>query len=191
VETTVDDIERKRRAFMRTRQLLGTAIVVLAVAGASARGQERLSEHTLALAADAKPAPATIADVAWLAGRWTGDGLGGRSEETWGAPVGGSMVGMFRLSRDGKPVFYEIMTFVEREGSVLLRLKHFNPDLTGWEEKDQTVDFPLVSKGEGVLHFRGLTFRREDAGRLTIYLSLKQKDGTRREEVFRLTRDAS
>lgn len=36
----------------------------------------------------------------------------------WSAPVGGTMVGHFRLVRDGKPVFYELLTLIEVEGSV-------------------------------------------------------------------------
>jgi hypothetical protein len=82
----------------------------------------------------AQHATATLSDFAWLAGHWTGPGLAGAAEETWTGPAGGSMLGMYRLVREGKVVFYEILTLTEKDGSVVLRLKHFNPDLTGWEE---------------------------------------------------------
>jgi hypothetical protein len=159
--------------------------VWLGASGATA--QERQTEHTVKLTPGQKPAAATIADMAWLAGHWTGDGLGGVSEEMWTAPHDGVMLGMYRLIRDGKPVFYELLTISEHEGSLLLRLKHFNPDLTGWEDKSETVDFPFVAKTDGRLQFAGLTFM-PDGDRVTIYLAIRGKDGAVREEAFRMTR---
>jgi hypothetical protein len=161
------------------------AAVWLGASGATA--QERQTEHTVKLTPGQKPAAATIADMAWLAGHWTGDGLGGVSEEMWTAPHDGVMLGMYRLIRDGKPVFYELLTISEHEGSLLLRLEHFNPDLTGWEDKSETVDFPFVAKTDGRLQFAGLTFM-PDGDRVTIYLAIRGKDGAVREEAFRMTR---
>jgi hypothetical protein len=105
---------------------------------------ERLTEHTFKLSAGKQSPAATIADMAWLAGHWTGEGLGGLIEEVWSPPRNGVMMGMFRLVRDGKPIFYELLTLAEERGSLTLRLKRFNADLTGWEEKDKTIDFPFI-----------------------------------------------
>jgi hypothetical protein len=133
------------------------------------------------LAAGQASPPATIHDMAWFAGRWTGDGLGGQNEETWGPPEHGRMIGTFKHSQNGKPVFYEFMTFFEHEGSLVLRLKHFNPDLTGWEEKDKFGEFKFVAKKDGAMYFNGLTFMPDgpngskDAAK--IYLALRNKDG--------------
>ena len=113
--------------------------------------------------------------------------FGGLSEEIWSAPRDGVMMGMYRLVRDGKPVFYELLTIVEHEGTLLIRLKHFNPDLTGWEEKDRTVDFPLVAKAPGLIQFAGMTFE-PDGDRLTVHLAIGEKDGSIREQIFRYTR---
>lgn len=164
-------------------------IVVACFCAAAAAAQERQTENTVKLSPGQKPPAATIADMAWLEGHWTGEGLGGVSEETWMAPRDGVMLGMYRLVRDGKPQFYELMMVREHEGSLLFRLKHFDPDLTGWEEKDQTVDFPLVARADGVLQFAGLTFRPEGE-RMTMYLAIRGKDGQVREETFRYTRAA-
>jgi hypothetical protein len=62
---------------------------------------------------------------------------------------------MYRLVRDRKPIFYELLTIVEENGSLMLRLKHFN--LTGWEDKLKTIDFPLVAKAEGAIQRCGNT----------------------------------
>ncbi len=151
--------------------------------------QERLTEHTFKLKPGEKSPPATIADMAWLAGAWTGAGLGGISEEMWSAPRGGAMLGTYRLVKDDKPVFYELITVVEEQGSLVFRLKHFNSDMTGWEEKDKTVDFPLVAKEKGVIHFQGLSFKQEGEDAMSIFLAIRsRKDGSVREETFRLTR---
>jgi hypothetical protein len=160
----------------------------LAAAPRGARTQEPLTEHTRKLAAGQTPPPATIQDMAWLAGHWTGEALGGLSEEIWSPPRDGVMLGMYRLIRDGKPAFYEILTLAETGGSLMLRLKHFNPDLTGWEEKDQTVDFPFLGKAGALLHFEGMAFQPEGQEAVTVFLAIEQKDGTFREEVFRYRR---
>lgn len=105
--------------------------------------------------------PATVDDVSWLAGRWIGEGLGGCSEENMAPPVGGQMMGMFRQTKaDGSLWFYEFYTIAPKGDSITLRLKHFNPDLTGWEEKDGFVEFPLVAIEKGAVYFDGLTYQR-------------------------------
>ncbi len=93
---------------------------------------------------DQQPATATLSAMAWLAGRWIGEGLGGVSEEIWSEPRGGVMMGMYRSLKQDQPVFYEFLMLVEEQGSLVLKLKHFNPDFSGWEEKSSFVSFRLV-----------------------------------------------
>jgi hypothetical protein len=149
----------------------------------SAAAQEKQTENTFKLSAGADSPPADLSAMEWLAGHWVGNALGGISEEIWSPPRGGSMMGMYRLVKDGKPVFYELLTIVEEKGSLLLRLKHFHGDLKGWEEKNDTVDFPLVAVRDGAVHFEGMSFhpRGDD---LTVYLAIGGKDGSVREEAF-------
>jgi hypothetical protein len=160
----------------------GLLLAVL-LAAAPAAGQDKNTEHTYKLAAGAKSPPATIADMAWLAGHWTGPALGGTSDEIWSPPAHGTMMGMYRLLRDGKPVFYELLTLIEEGGTLMLRLKHFHPNLVGWEEKDKSVSFPLVKKEPGSVHFEGMSFHPR-GDELVVYLAIGQKDGSAREETF-------
>jgi hypothetical protein len=134
-----------------------------------------------------KSPAAALTDMAWLVGHWKGTGLGGFSEEIWADPVGGVMMGMYRLVINGKPSFYEFMHLAEDQGTLVLRLKHFNPDMTAWEEKDRFVTFPLVKLGQNEVFFSGLTFRRVSERRLEIFLALRQ-NGKVREERFDLER---
>ena len=165
-------------------------ILVLAFVPAAALGQSTgqpaaQTPNTFRLAADAPRPAAKASDFAWLAGRWAGEGLGGAVDEVWSEPAGGAMVGFFRLVRNGKPVFYEIMTLLENEGSVEMRLKHTNPDMTGWEEKNDFVTFRLVRQDATGAYFEGLTFRRAGPDRIDGFLALRDRtSGTVREEQF-------
>jgi hypothetical protein len=141
----------------------------------------------IAAPAQAQTAPATIDDAAWLAGRWVGEGLGGQLEETWAPPAGGQMVGHFRLMRDGAVAFYEIMLMDVVEGGVRMRVKHFNPDFVGWEEKDGWHAFEPVAATPEALRFRGLELVREGEDALVITLRLHYDDGVR-DEVLRMRR---
>ena len=165
------------------------AIAIVFVLWLPAFAQTKNTENTLKLAEGEPVGKATIADMAWLAGAWTGEGLGGISEEMWSKPAAGAMVGTYRLIKEGKPVFYEMCWIVEQEGTIALRLKHFNADLTGWEEKDKTVDFRFIKKDGKRIYFSGLTFERVGDSELNIYLALKYKDGSVKESVFKMKRE--
>lgn len=121
---------------------------------------------------------AKISEVAWIAGHWKGEAFGGRFEETWNPPFGGSMMGMFKLVNKDSIGFYELLTIVEHEGSLLLRLKHFDKKLVGWEEKDKSIEFPLlrVSKTEAV--FNGLIFKKIDKNEMHILVKINQNGET-------------
>jgi hypothetical protein len=169
------------------------AIIVASIIGSMplppARQAAANTGNTVRLAEGAPRPPAKIEAMSWLVGRWHGEGLGGTVDEAWSEPAGGSMVGHFRLVKDGKPVFYEIMTVLEVEGSLELRLKHVNPDMTGWEEKMNFVTFKLARLEPDSVHFNGLTFRRAGRDRVEIYLALRNRDdGSVREEKFTMAR---
>ena len=72
------------------------------------------------------PAKATIGDVAWLAGAWTGTrGTSGTTtiEERWSPPLGGAMLAVSRtVSRTvsrGKMAAFEFLRIVERDGGLV------------------------------------------------------------------------
>lgn len=124
--------------------------------------------------------PARIEDIAWLEGHWTGMGLGGISEEVLAPATGGQMMGMFRQSgADGRLQFYEFYSFAEEDGSLVLRLKHFNPDLTGWEEKDEMETFRLVALDENTAWFDGITYARTGPGEMTAAVQVDGAEPTR------------
>ena len=144
-----------------------------------------------ACAAQAQTAPAadpiTIEDASWMAGRWVGEGFGGQMEESWAPPVGGQMIGHFRYWREGEPQFYEIMMMDVVDGGVRMRVKHFNPDFVGWEEKDGWITFEPISAGPDALVFNGLEIRREGADRIVMTIQIRRGE-TVTAEILRFQR---
>jgi Domain of unknown function (DUF6265) len=120
---------------------------------------------------------ATIADAAWVVGRWVGEGFGAAVEEAMSPPMGNAMIGHFAMADKDGPKFYEIVQIREEKGSLVYRVKHFHPDLKGWEEKDKTIDFPLVAVEQGALYFDGLTIKRTGPDEVTHWVRVKGKDG--------------
>jgi len=138
-----------------------------------------ISQNTLTLEDKDSPA-ASINDVAWIAGNWQGEALGGITEEIWTAPLGKSMMGSFKLVVNEIVQFYELCTITEENESLLLRIKHFDKDLKGWEEKDQSIEFPLVKIEKNKVYFDGLTFEKINEDELNIYVIFKDEG---KEEV--------
>lgn len=134
------------------------------------------------------PPAATLRDIAWLSGRWVGTGMGGDVEDNWSTPAAGAMPGMFRLVKDGAVQFYELITLVEVHSSLELRLKHFHADLKGWEEKDRVLAFPLSRRAADLFEFGGIRFERVARDQLHVTVTIRNRDGSQRDEVFRFRR---
>lgn len=156
---------------------------------APAHSAEKVTERTWKLSAGEKSPPATLADMRWLTGHWRGEAFGGNTEELWTEPAGPNMSGLYRLVKGEKTIFYEIMVVTEENGSLVFRLKHFNADLTGWEEKNEVRSFPLVSKKDGAMHFEGMSFH-PDGDKLTVYLAVDHEGKAPEEVTFTYRRAA-
>ena len=65
------------------------------------------------------PAHASIAQVAWIAGAWTGGGNGVTLEERWTPPAGGTMLAVSRTLKGDRMVAFEFLRIVERDGGLV------------------------------------------------------------------------
>lgn len=138
------------------------------------------------------PAQASLADVAFMAGHWVGGDPGELSEEVWSAPEGDSMMGMWRYVSKGQTRIYELLTLTVEGNGVLLRIRHFDPKLVAREEKEQSVELPLVSKGKDQAVFEGgergvkgtvrLSYRKPTPDTL---VGVLEKEGKKQEFRFR------
>jgi hypothetical protein len=163
------------------------ALVLLLVLGVPALAAEAPPGTHTRTGTPARPCPAALDDLAWLEGRWVGEALGGTVEEVWLPAAGGALVGVFRLVTDGEVSLYEILTLTEEEGCPVLRLKHFDAALHGWEAADETVDFPLVARERDAFFFDGMTVRRLGANEFQIWLAMGSA-GQQVEREFRYRR---
>ena len=167
-------------------------LAFLMVLSLPAQSQEREIYTRVAEQGSASPA-ASIADVAWLQGVWIGEGIGGGAAmEDWLPPAGDTMVGTFvQETPEGGIMFTEHMYLMEEEGSLAVKLKHFNADLTGWEDKDGMVTFRLLALEDCAAYFQALTYRCDGDRGLLVAVRMRSDKPEPQELVFRFRRAGS
>lgn len=160
-----------------------TLLALLAGIAIPAFGLEPHTGHTWRLSAGEKAPVATIEQVGWLAGSWRGTAFGKTFEEVWSPPSAGTMVGTFKLMDRDTVEFYELMLLDTRDGTLSLRVKHFNADFTAWEDKPDFVHFKLVGIEDDAVHFSGISFYRRDADHIDGYVVMRSDTGIREEKL--------
>ena len=164
--------------------------VVLGTASAVTHGQGPAP-------AAAAPAKATVDQLAWVTGAWTGK-LGERTiEQHWSAPLAGSIVAMYRSIQGNRATLYELLAMEQEGEGVVLRIKHFAPGrgLVSQEAKDQSMDHTLVSLEGRTAVFEGgagptptrITFTNPDPDTLNISVA-RQREGKPVTTEFKYTR---
>lgn len=161
-----------------------TLLALLLTFSMAVKAQENITGNTFRCSAKDARQNVSISHFNILEGSWTGEGLGGYCEEYWSPMKDSLMIGMFRFMENEKTVFSEFMYLMHDSAGWLLRVKHFNPDFTGWEEKNKSVSFRLIRTDENRLLFNGLTFEKPDEDILIIYLAMKNENGKQTEERF-------
>ena len=165
--------------------------VALALCSAPLAAHEAEPEYeTRTAPKDAVSPPASLAQMDWLIGQWAGSGIGGApAMESWLPPSGKTMVGSFvQEDGEGGVRFTEHLYLMEEEGTLVLRLKHFNADLTGWEEKDDMLTFRLIAVEDCAAYFRSLTLRCDGDNGLLAAVRMRSDGDKVSELVFRFER---
>jgi hypothetical protein len=161
------------------------AVAALAVAFAAGAQYPAPGASSPETAARTPSPPARIADVAWLAGYWVGEGMGGTVEDVWLPPKAGVLLGAFRLMKaDGKPGFYELFAIEEVDDTLQFIVKHFNPDWVGWEEKDKALRIRLSRISADEIVFGRIVFQRASPDGLVVKLAIREKSGELRHETL-------
>lgn len=133
---------------------------------------------------------ASIEQLVWMAGGWSGEVDGDPVDEHWALPSAGVMMGMFRWIKNGRVFMYELLVIEPEQDGLVLRLKHFDVGLKGWEEKAMAVAYPLVSAGDGEAVFEKggsfrtnrFTYRRIGADELLVITEDRKGDAVARHE---------
>lgn len=163
-------IRRINLQAFRTRStlcaILAVSAVLILLPAPGARAQVEGAGTT-----QRQPAPVItgplVQDFSFLTGRWRG-GIsgGGLFDEEWSEASADTMMGMFRYMENGKVQFYEFMVIEATPSGPVLHLRHFDPGLTGWEEKNAPLTFTVDSSSEKQVVFVNadksttLTYRR-------------------------------
>jgi len=158
------------------KHTLLTLVAVAAFASGVTWSVEPGTERTFRLSEGEERPAATIEDASWLVGSWVGTGFGQRFEAVWNPPSAGTMIGLFKLLGDDGVTFYELLLLSVEDGSLSLKVKHFNPDFTAWEEKADYVNFRLVKKEDDALHFGGISFYRRGDDAIDGYIVMRNGD---------------
>ena len=139
----------------------------------------------LAFAQPAWAEDASIGDLAWMTGTWSGAvGPGAILEENWTVPRGGSIQSLVRMTAQGKTSMVELIVIEEEDDTLVLRLMQWDPGMKPRTEGptvmkladmgESTVAFEVV--GEGM--FNTLRYTR-DGDSFTI--SIVTPDGSSME----------
>lgn len=134
----------------------------------------------------------TLNPLTFLSGRWVSEEPPEIQEENWSPVIGNSMMGSFRVVEKGKPVFYEFWAVELEDNHPVLKLKHFNSNLAGWEEKNTSVKMPLLSTGNGDAVFAeasgSVSLHYHRAGNKLTCTVHHVKDSKSSDETFTLIR---
>lgn len=131
-----------------TIHALGFAIVALGISRAlparQSAGSGAQSRFDSAAPSSAGPSAVTatkftLADLAWLSGRWQGQWGPRVVEQDWTPAKADMMVGVYRVIENGKTLVVELLAFSESPDGVEYRIRHFTPTLAPWEKSSSTV----------------------------------------------------
>ena len=143
--------------------------------------------NTLKFDGNMESPKANLSDIHWIQGHWRGVAFGGITEELWTPPLGNSMMCAFKLTVENEVKFYELVTIVEENGTLIMRLRHFDGKMIGWEAKDEPLDFKLVQITDGKVYFDEFTFERVGEDEMTIYVVIENQ-GVKKEIPFKYNR---
>ncbi|MCC6164388.1 MAG: hypothetical protein IT182_13645 [Acidobacteria bacterium] len=169
-------------------RLLGPAALLVLLAASPSVAQD-------AAIGTAPAAAATIQQVGFIAGQWTGT-LGDRHiEQHWMAPAATSMVAVYRNVQGTEPRLYELLAIEQEGDGLVLRIKHFapGPGLAGRQPQAESVNHRLVKVEGRTAVFEGtgpnpsrVTFTRKAPDALDIIVA-RNANGKLTETVFAYT----
>jgi len=135
----------------------------------------------IAMAAAMQGAAINIDALDWMTGCWQGEAFGGVVEECWQDGAGDRLIGMFQLLNADGQVFSEFFQIAVFEDGPAMKLLHYNPDFTSWEEPGEFTRFVLLEAGPDAAVFEGLTYTRRDDGGVGVDLRMQTAEGVRTE----------
>jgi hypothetical protein len=106
------------------------------------------------LAPGAPAAPATLDAFKGLIGNWKGPS----AAVSFSEPMNGQIVGHVVINDGAQPRVEELWIIRPEGNSVLVRQKHFSPDLKGREDRDEWAQRRLIAFDAGHIYLENLTW---------------------------------
>ena len=188
----VSSLVPKREVIFPTMKLV--ALVAIGWFATSGQAFAATGVASVAAATDGE-GEKTLDALSFIAGRWIGRSENGMIEEVWTAPEGNAMIGLFRMVGGGEARFYEFQSITLEDDGPVLRIKHFNPDMVGWETKDESTVFTLKSLSGQKAIFDEVdaevptTLHFEREGDELVIILRKIRDGEPRDSRFAFQRE--
>ena len=121
---------------------------------------------------EASPFPAQLNVLDGLAGQWMGDSVNGPMEAVFSEARFGQIIGHITYWNDKGFRLIELCSYAERDGSIVYKVKHFNPAFEAREEKEVSVERRLLDYKDGMAYFEDMSVAL-DGDKLTIYFDLR------------------
>lgn len=142
------------------------------------------------LAGEPDAAAAKLARTSWIQGSWRAIVEGDYLDEYWSPPHADSMIGMFRWSKKGQLWMSEMLSIVTEGDNIVLRVKHFDRSMVGWEEKDKAITLPLIRQTDEESVFETddkakmvrLTYRKTGSDTMDVILDVSEGEKKRHNE---------
>jgi hypothetical protein len=126
------------------------AVAALSLLGLSAAQ----AQEVRSLAPGAAAGAATLDAFKGLIGNWKGP----LAAASFSEPLNGQIVGHLVISSGSEPRVEELWIIRPEGNSVLVRQKHFTPDLKGREDRDEWAQRRLIAFDAGHIYLENLTW---------------------------------
>ena len=114
--------------------------------------------------------------MGWLEGNWKSSGQEITIQESWIRNGAYSMMCVASILENNEIILFEICTITEEEGTLVLRIRHFDKKLNAWEDKKTPLEKKLVKIEKNRFYFDGYTFEKTDKDQITLFIQSKPED---------------
>jgi hypothetical protein len=124
----------------------------------------------------------SLESLSFMCGNWRGTNENKTTtvDEHWSKPDGATMIGCYRAIKGNETKFYELLVIKEQADGLVLKMKHFDKDLVGWESKEESENCRLISCSSHEAVFEGgsdgestkITYRKTGDKTMTVLVNV-------------------
>jgi hypothetical protein len=145
-------LDGKIAVFRHYLVAIALAMLVAGVFAVASQGKQATETSSAALPPIEDPQPqalpikpASLTDLAWLQGQWTGAWGPRTAVQVWSAPRAGVILGTLQIIAEDKTTVIEFFTISQTLTGAEYRILHFTPSLAPWETSGPSTLFLMSS----------------------------------------------